>query len=174
MVCPFPGKWTWGKPAESWKSLISSRRMPARMSVWPRTPGEWTQWKENSLSTVGECDVHEYLTSVHHICQTWSDWDATAGLIRQRSAEDCAAYMSREARFNGTSKWLKAVSHDASNILIQIKRSDADEVEPLNTTLLVSPVLDSARWHHDWHPTWAEIKAFQCTIHRPVTHMSGT
>lgn len=31
------------------------------------------------------------------------------------------AHARREARFNSTSKWLKAVSHDASNILIQIK-----------------------------------------------------
>lgn len=48
----------------------------------------------------------------------------TTGLIKQSAAISrgwCGAQARREARFNSTSEWLKAVSHDASNILIQIK-----------------------------------------------------
>lgn len=127
MACHSPEKWTWGKPAAFWKSHISSRRTPAHTSVWLRIRGEWTQWRESSLSMVGDPDVHEYLTSVHHICQTGSDVDASTNRHKQpykasgASAEDQWAYMRREVLFNATSKWLKAVSHDASNILIQIK-----------------------------------------------------
>lgn len=127
-MCHSLGKWTWERPAACWKSHISSRRMPARTSVWLKTPGEWTQWKESSLSTVGDPVVHEYLTTVHHICQTCSDWKAAkadttfsrkAGCgDQQRLGVACAR---KEVCFNGTSKWLKAISHDASNILIQIK-----------------------------------------------------
>ena len=71
-VSPSPGKWTWGKPAASWRSRISSRRTRARTSAWRRTPGGWTQWKGSSLSMVGDPDIHAYLTSVCHICQSGS------------------------------------------------------------------------------------------------------
>lgn len=126
MACRSPGKWTRGKPAAFWKSHISSRRMRAHTNVWLRIRGEWTQWKESSLSMVGDPDVHEYLTSVRHICQTSSDWDASTSRHKHPHkvpgiSRGSGAYTRREALFNATSKWLKAVGHDASNILIQIK-----------------------------------------------------
>lgn len=89
---------------------------------------------------------------------------------RRASAEDQWACTRREALFNATSKWLKAVSHDASNILIQIKGG-------MGLSPWMWPCWWTSRWvtpdgvmidvQVDWRSN-----PLQCAIHRRVTHMS--
>lgn len=99
----------------------------------------------------------------------------TSSLIKsQASAEDQWAYIGREALFNATSKWLKAVAHDASNILIQIKGG---------MWLTLSPWMWPCWWTSYWATpdgnmidvrSWLEIRAFSMYMKTHVKDMICT